>query len=327
MQEGYDLIIIGAGPMGLACAIEAKKANLKYVILEKGVLVNSLFHFPTNMTFFSTSNLLEIGEVPFISHTEKPTRREALEYYRRVWQSWDLDVHLYEPVTEVEKNARGFRVVSDKDVYQTKSIVVATGFYDLEVKLNVPGEDLPKVSHYYEEAHPYVGQELIVVGAANSACQVALETYLRGANVTMVIRSAKIYDRVKYWIKPNIENRIKEGSIKAYFESEIIQIEPKQVLLKTPKGEVAIANDFVLAMTGYKPDYSLLHKLGIEIRADQYQSPVYKEDTFETNVPGIYIAGVICGGMKTNKFFIENSRSHAEAIIHDLRRKVEVDSV
>jgi len=318
MQGKYDLVIIGAGPMGLACAIEAKKAKLNYVILEKGVLVNSLYRFPTNMTFFSTSKLLEIGDVPFISHREKPTRREALEYYRRVWQSWKLDVHLYEPVVEVKKISIGFEVISDKHVYSTRSIVVATGFYDLAVKLNVPGEDLPKVSHYFGEAHPYVGQELLVIGAANSACQVALETYSKGANVTMVIRSAQIYDRVKYWIKPNIENRIKEGSIKAYFDSEVIRIEPKQVLLKTADGEVSIKNDYVLAMTGYKPDYSLLHKLGIEIGDDQYQSPTYDESTFETNVPGIYIAGVICGGMKTNKFFIENSRSHAEAIIEDL---------
>lgn len=318
MNDQLDILIIGAGPIGMACAIEAEKAGLSYVVIEKGVLVNSLFHFPTNMTFFSTSNLLEIGDVPFISHTEKPTRREALEYYRRVWQSWDLKINLYEEVTEVEPRGDVYQVSTSKQVYHARHLIVATGFYGKSVQMNVPGESLSKVRHYYEEAHPYIGQRVLVVGAANSACDVALETYLKGAEVTMVIRSSEIYPRVKYWIRPNIENRIKEGSIKAFFNSEIMEIKEREVVIDTPDGEVTLANDFVLAMTGYQPDYTLLDKIGIKHQDDEYHTPIFNEDTLETNMPRVYLAGVICGGLKTNKLFIENSRVHAEIIVQHI---------
>ncbi len=318
----YDVIIIGGGPIGLACAIAARKAGLRYLVIEKGVLVNSIFHFPTNMTFFSTSNYLEIGEVPFISHSDKPTRREALEYYRRVWQSWELDVHLYEEVLDVNAVAGGgYEVISSKDRYQTTHLIVATGFFGKSVQMGVPGEELPKVQHYYTEAHPYVGQKVLVVGAANSACDVALETYLKGSEVTMAIREDRIYKGVKYWIRPNIENRIKEGSIKAYFNTTVQEIRDDEVDLLTPDGPVTIANDFVLAMTGYRPDYTLLEKIGIACLDDEYRSPVYDEETLETNLPGVYLAGVICGGLKTNKLIIENSRVHAEMIIRHICAK------
>lgn len=305
----------------MACAIEAAKKGLHYLVLEKGVLVNSLYHFPTNMTFFSTSNLLEIGEVPFISHSDKPTRREALEYYRRVWQSWDLNINLYEEVISVKPEEDGYAIKTSRDQYQTRSIIVATGFFGKSVSMDVPGEDLPKVRHYYDEAHPYIGQKILVVGAANSACDVALETYQKGADVTMAIRSEEIYERVKYWIKPNIENRIKEGSIRAYFNSTIKEIKPHEVILNTPEGEVTIDNDFVLAMTGYQPDYDLIHMIGIETRNDEFHTPVFNEKTLETNLARVYLAGVICGGLKTNLLFIENSRVHAEIIINDILKK------
>ena len=325
-MEKHDIIIIGGGPIGLACAIEAQKAGLNYIVLEKGVIVNSIFYFPTNMTFFSTSNLLEIGDVPFIAHGDKPTRREALEYYRRVWQSWNLKVHLYEPVTSIDPIPdQEYQVTTSKAVYQTRHIIFSTGFFDREVSLGVPGEDLPKVKHYYDEAHPYIGQKIVVVGAANSACDVALETYLKGSEVTMVIREDEIYKGVKYWIRPNIENRIKEGSIKAYFNSTVKLIREHEVVINTPGGDVVIENDFVLAMTGYQPDYSLLRNAGIIIRDDHYQTPEYDEHTLETNMPNIYLAGVICGGLRTNKFFIENSRVHAEMILNHILEKVSAE--
>ncbi len=314
----YDLVIIGAGPIGLACAIEAKKNDLKYKVIEKGVLVNSLYHFPTNMTFFSTSRLLEIGEVPFISHADKPTRREALEYYRRVWQSWDLNVNLYEEVTGLSGIGGLYNIQTSKGQYQTNTVIIATGFFGHPVLMGIPGEDLPKVQHYYDEAHPYIGQRVVVVGAANSACDVALETHYKGADVTMVIRTSEIYSRVKYWIKPNIENRIKEGSIKAYFDSEVREIKPDIVEISTPEGIRYLDNDFVLAMTGYQPDYGWLKKIGVETKDDPYQTPIYDPQTLETTRPNIYIAGVLCGGLKTNVFFIENSRIHAQMIVSNI---------
>ncbi len=311
----YDLIIIGAGPIGMACAIEAKRAGLKAMMIDKGMLINTLFHFPTNMTFFSTSLLLEIGDVPFVSHDEKPTRREALEYYRRVYKSWDLDAHLYEEVISVAKQVKTFKVITDKSTYESTAVIVATGFYDLPVLMNVPGEELPKVRHYYDEPHPYIDQKVVVVGAANSGCDVALELWHKGADVTMVIRDAEINDRVKYWIKPNIENRIKEGSIKAYFSSSVKSINEKTIEIETPDGLVTLNNDYVLAMTGYKPDFNFLEKIGIEVADDDEKGLVYSPETHETSVPGLYVAGVVCGGLKTNKFFIENARDHADKII------------
>ena len=320
MNNILDVLIIGAGPIGLACGIEAEKNNLSYQILEKGCLVNSLFNYPMNMTFFSTSDKLEIGGVPFISHNNKPTRAEALEYYRRVTTSWNLNVNLYEPVQEV-KNEEYFEIVSEKTSYQAKNLIIATGFYDLPFLLNVPGEDLPKVKHYYDEPHPYFGQKVIVVGAANSAVDVALETYRKGAEVTMVVREPEINPRVKYWVRPDIENRIKESSITAYFDSSITEIRETEVDINTAKGKKTLPNDFVLAMTGYQPNFNFLKSLGIEIGSDEMQTPQHNTETMETNVEGIYLAGVICGGLQTNKWFIENSRVHAETIIKEIVNK------
>lgn len=317
----YDVIIIGAGPIGLACGIEAKKAGLSYLIIDKGCLVNSIYNYPLNMTFFSTSDRLEIGDVPFISHGNKPTRFEALEYYRRVSSSWELAVKLYEEVEKVGKNNDGFSVKTSRNSYQTKSIVVATGFYDLPYMMNVPGEELPKVKHYYDEPHPYFGQKVIVVGAANSAVDVALETYRKGAEVTMVIREPALLDTVKYWVKPDIENRIKEGSIKAYFNSEITEIRQFEVDIKTPSEAKKLENDFVLAMTGYKPNFDLLTSMGVKLGDDEMKTPIYNEETNESNVENIYLAGVVCGGLQTNKWFIENSREHAPKIINSIRSK------
>ena len=321
-MEEKDVIIIGAGPIGLACGIEAKKAGLSYVILEKGCLVNSLYHYPLNMTFFSTSERLEIGEVPFISNNPKPTRSEALEYYRRVCTSWKLNVKLYEQVNEVKQVRNSFTISTIKDSYQTKSVILALGFYDLPYLLHVEGEELPKVKHYYDEPHPYFGQKVAVIGAANSAVDVALETWRKGAEVTMIIREDALRESVKYWVKPDIENRIKEGSIKAYFNSEVIRITPTTIEITTPLGNQILENDFVLAMTGYQPPFDFMKFMGISFHDDEFHTPVYNEDTMESNVANLYLAGVVCGGLKTNKWFIENSRVHAEIIIKDLRRKI-----
>jgi len=311
-----DLIIIGAGPIGLACGIEAKKNKLDYLILDKGMLVNSIYHYPQNMTFFSTADRLEIGGIPFISHNPKPTRAEALEYYRRVTAAWELNVKLYEGVDRFEKTTEGFIVHTPKGSYTTKNIVMATGFYDLPYLLNVKGENLPKVSHYYKEPHPYFGMDLVVVGAANSAVDVALETYRKGAkSVTLVVREKEVGKNVKYWARPDIVNRIEEGSIKAFFEAELKEIKPSSAVISSANETLEIANDFVLAMTGYQPDFSLLESLGVAFHSDEYQTPVYDESTMESNQKGIYLAGVVCGGLKTNKWFIENSRIHAPQII------------
>ncbi len=315
----YDVIIIGAGPIGLACGIEAKKAGLDYLVVDKGCLVNSIYNYPLNMTFFSTSDRLEIGEVPFISHGNKPNRFEALEYYRRVASSWALDLKLYEKVTQVDQTGEGFRLVTERGAYDTKTIVLATGFYDYPYMMNVPGEDLPKVKHYYDEPHPYFGQKVMVVGAANSAVDVALETYRKGADVTMVIREPALLDSVKYWVKPDIENRIKEGSIKAYFNSEIVEIRKYEADIMTPEGPKTLQNDFVLAMTGYKPNFDLMQSMGIGFHDDEFHTPIFNADTQQTNVEGIYLAGVVCGGLKTNKWFIENSRTHAEVVMQSIK--------
>jgi len=317
----YDVIIIGGGPIGLNCAIEAKKAGLSYVILEKGVLVNSLYNFPTNMTFFSTSNLLEIGGVPFIAHNDKPTRREALEYFRRVQDSWDLEVHLYTEVKSMDHNGEVYQVETTKGMYKASNVIVATGFYDTPRMLNIPGEDLKKVKHFYDDPHPYVDQKVLVIGAANSACDVALETYYKGADVTMAIRESEIYPKVKYWIRPNIENRIKEGSIKAYFNTSVTAIRPNEVVLQTADGQVVLENDFVLAMTGYMPNYQLFESLGIPVSTDEYRIPLHNEKTLETELSGVYVAGVINAGMQTSKLFIENTRVHSRLIVQSILSK------
>ena len=318
----FDVIIIGGGPIGLACGIQAKKAGLKYLILEKGVLVNSLYNYPVNMTFFSTSERLEIGNVPFVSNNNKPTRSEALEYYRRIVTSFGLDIHLFEEVKEVKKSKNYFRIISSKSKYETLNIVVATGFYDIPYLLNVKGEKLPKVKHYYDDPHYYAFQNVLVVGAANSAIDAALETWRKGANVTMIIRGDKISERVKYWVKPDIDNRIKEGSIKAYFNSEIKEIKEKEADISTPDGIVTIPNDWVLAMTGYMPNLKFIKDLGVELSADEVCKPTYNETNYETNVKGIYLAGVVCGGMNTHRLFIENSREHAKKIVKNIVKKL-----
>ncbi len=319
----YDVIIIGAGPIGLACGIEAKKRGLNYLIIEKGCLVNSIYNYPLNMTFFSTSDKLEIGGVPFISHGNKPNRFEALEYYRRVASSQEIAVRLYEKVETISKEGSGVVVQTNKSRYHGKSLVLSTGFYDLPYLMNVEGEDLPKVKHYYDEPHPYFRQKLVIIGAANSAVDAALETFRKGADVTMVVREPSIKESVKYWVKPDIENRIKSGEIKAYFNSEVTKIEEYQVTINTPKGKVILENDFVLAMTGYKPNFSLMESLGIKFQEDEYITPIYDEKSNESNIEGVYLAGVVCGGLKTNKWFIENSRVHAGNIIDDIFSKLE----
>ena len=314
----FDVCIIGAGPIGICCAIEAKKKNLSYIIIDRGCLVNSLYNYPKNMTFFSTSDKLEIGDVPFISHNSKPTKSEALEYYRRVVSSWELNINLYEEVTDIIKEDK-FMIKTSKAEYIADKVIISTGFYDIPYKLGVPGEELEKVKHYYDEPHPYFGMRVAVVGAANSAVDVALETYRKGAKqVTMIIREPSLSDSVKYWVKPDVENRIDEGSIKSYFNSNIKKIEDDKIHVSTPDGEIVLENDFVLAMTGYQPDFSFLTKLGIELGNDEYRTPVHNPDTMETNIEGIYLAGVICGGLKTNKWFIENSRDHASIIFSNI---------
>jgi bacillithiol disulfide reductase len=317
----YDIIVVGGGPIGIACAIEAKRNNLSVLVLEKGMLVNSVYNFPTNMTFFSTSQLLEIGDVPFIAHGDKPTRREALEYFRRVIQSWNLEVNVYEPVESVQKDANGrFIVSTTKEKYLAKNTVIATGFYDTPNQLNIPGENLPKVKHYYDEPHPYVGQKIVVIGAGNSAVDVALETYLKGAEVTLVVREAKLKESIKYWILPNILNRIKEGSIKAYFNSEVTHINESEVTIKSRHETITIKNDFVLAMTGYRPDYKMLKNFGIEIKKNDILEPTHNPDTLETNIKDMYLAGVVLGGLHTGRWFIENAREHAEKIITNINK-------
>lgn len=322
--EKKEVIIIGGGPIGMACGLACQQAGLSYLIIEKGCLVNSLYHYPTTMTFFSTSERLEIGNVPFVSNLAKPTRAEALEYYRRVSIHKQLDIRLFEKVSEVQKkDSDSYEVKTSKHTYEASNVILATGFYDIPHLLNVPGEDLPKVTHYYKDPHFYAMQKVVVVGANNSSVDAALETWRKGAEVTMVIRGSEIGSRVKYWVKPDIENRIKEGEIKAYFNSEIKEITPDKVVINTPEGEVEIHNDRVLAMTGYQPDLSFLKKIGINLSDDEILKPEYNDETMETNLPGIFLAGVVCGGMNTHSLFIENSRVHAEKIIETIAgRKV-----
>lgn len=317
----FDIIIVGGGPIGLACGLEAQKAGLSYCILEKGCLVNSLYNYPYNMTFFSTSERLEIGDIPFVSISVKPTRNEALEYYRRATLSNKLNVQLQEKVLDIAAVGALYEVKTTKSVYQTKYIVLATGFYDKPVLMNIPGEDLSKVTHYYKEPHFYAMQRVIVVGANNSAVDAALETYRKGAEVTMVVREAAIGKRVKYWVKPDIENRIAEGSIKAYFNSTLAAIYEDRVEVQTPDGNIAVPNDYVIAATGYQPQFDFLQQTGIALSDDEKKKPEYNPDTMETNRPNIYLAGVVCGGMDTHSWFIENSRVHAKMIVKDISDK------
>jgi thioredoxin reductase (NADPH) len=318
----YDVIIIGGGPIGLACGIEAEKRGLSYLIIEKGCLVNSIYNFPANMTFFSTAEKIEIGNVPFVAHNDKPTRKEALEYYRRVKDHWKLNLNTYETVTKVEKKNDVFSITTSKTSYKSKFIITATGFYDIPNLLKVKGEGLPKVKHYYDDPHLYIDHKVIVVGGGNSAADVALETHYKGAEVTVVVRKPEMKSKIKYWIKPNIDNRIKEGSIKAFFNSYVLEIREHEVDLMTPNGKITIENDFVLAMIGFQPNFKFLKMLGIEISDDKKQTPKHNEETFETNVKNLFLAGVVCGGMITSKWFIENARFHQIPIFNEIVKRV-----
>ena len=321
MQDTLDVIIVGAGPIGLCCGIEAVKHNLSHLIIEKGCLVNSLFHYPTNMTFFSTSERLEIGDVPFVSHGDKPTRREALEYYRRVADSWKLNINTFEEVKTISREISQFSVTTNKDQYKARYLIIATGYYDNPNFLNVPGENLPKVRHYFDEAHPYAYKKVIVVGGGNSAVDVALETYRKGSEVTLIVREEKLKDGIKYWVRPDIENRIQEGAVCALFNSEVIDIRENEVDVITLDGKITLANDFVFAMTGYHSDFDFLKNAGVDFIAGNLLIPRFNHETHESNVQNLFLAGVVCGGMETSKLFIENSRDHAEKIFSSICKK------
>jgi thioredoxin reductase (NADPH) len=316
-----DVLIIGGGPIGIACGLKAQKAGLSFVIIEKGCLVNSLYNYPATMTFFSTSEKLEIGGIPFVTISNKPTRAEALEYYRRVATSNNLPVNLFEEVIAVEHANDAYTVITNKGTYSAKRIIISTGFYDVAVNLDIPGEALPKVKHYYKDPHFFAMQKVVVVGSSNSAIDVALETYRKGADVTLIVRGDEISHRVKYWVRPDIINRITEGSIKAYFNSNLQAIRETDVDIQTPDGLITIPNDFVMAMTGYKPNFDQLKKWGLILSDDKF-IPQYKPDTMETNLPGLYLAGVVCGGLDTHLWFIENSRIHADMIVDDIVSKL-----
>jgi thioredoxin reductase (NADPH) len=331
MPELIDVIIVGAGPVGLACAIESKREGLRSLVIDKGTLVNSIVGYPARMEFFSTPELIEIGGYPFPIQGYKPAREEAVEYYRGVAAQEKLDIRLYERVLRVEGAAGGFTVVTDRSEYRSRNVVVSTGFFDRPNRLQVPGEDLPKVTHYYREPYPYVRQKVAVVGARNSAAKAALDCHRHGASVTLIVRSAGLSDKIKYWIKPDLENRIKEGSIRAYFGTTIEEIRDASLALRTPGGPVTIDNDWVLAMTGYHPDYDFLEGLGIAIGDDRYRTPVVDPATFETSRAGVYLAGTVCGGYQTGRWFIENGRFHASQIVkhiaHGTAERIPFDQV
>ena len=322
-EKSFDVVIIGGGPIGIACALACKAKNLNYLVLEKGCLVNSIYNYPQQMTFFSTAEKLEIGNIPFVCINPKPNRNEALEYYRRVAKVASLNIHLFEEVTNIQEsnqlqNGGRFKIVSSKEQYSAKNIIIATGFHDIPYLLNVPGEDLAKVTHYYKDPHYYAFQEVLIIGANNSAVDAALETWRKGAKVTMVIQNDEIGQRVKYWARPDIINRIQEGSIKAYYNSNVVSISEKTVTIEHPDGVFEIPNDWVIASTGYQPNLSFIKKMGIELSNDEIKKPTYNPDTHESNKKGIYLAGVICGGMNTHSLFIENSIVHADIIANNI---------
>jgi thioredoxin reductase (NADPH) len=327
----HDVVVIGAGPVGLACAIEIQRHNLSALVIDKGALVNSIVGYPANMEFFSTPELIEIGGYPFPVHGYKPTREEAIEYYRGVAGREALDVRLYERVVAVNGSDGDFTVSTDRGSHRTGKVVVVTGFFDQPNLLNVPGEDLPKVTHYYREPFPYIRQRVAVIGARNSAAKAALDCYRHGADVTMIVRSASIGETVKYWIRPDLENRIKEGSIGAFFNTRVEEIRPGSLVIRTPDGVREIENDWVLAMTGYQPDFPFLEALGLTFADDGFHTPVYDETTFETARRGVYIAGTVCGGQRTNRWFIENGRFHAQQIARHIAgertEKIQFDAI
>jgi thioredoxin reductase (NADPH) len=313
LNNSVDAIVIGAGPTGLACGIELKKRGVDTLLIEKGCVVNSIYNYPTHMTFFTTPELLEIGDIPMTSLNDKPTRTEALKYYRRVADHYKLTIHQYERVDSITGEDKSFTVSTSHGTYATKKIVISTGYYDVPNLLHVPGEELPKVIHYYKEAHPFYNHDVLVVGAKNSAAIAALELYWTGARVTLVHRGPGIHRHVKYWIKPNIENRIKNGEIKGYFNTNVVEIREKEVVLDTREGTVTIPNDFVLAMTGYSPDLEFLSATGITLEPDTLK-PRTDPETLESGRKGVYLAGVIVAGMHTNEIFIENGRFHGAQI-------------
>jgi thioredoxin reductase (NADPH) len=325
-MENYDVVVIGAGPTGLACAIDAKRAGFTVVNIDKGCLTNSLYNYPTNMTFFTTPELLEIGDIPFPSAHQKPNRMEALEYYRKVTETYKLELRLYETVDKAsgrdgEFHVHTIDVVGKAHEHCARKLILATGFYDLPNRMNVPGEDLAKVTHYYKEPHPYFDRDVVVIGAKNSAAIAALELWRHGARVTLVHRGPGIHDNVKYWIKPDIENRIKAGEITAYFNTTVREITPETIVLEAPQGELRLKNDFVLALTGYKPDFNFLESVGVTMTENDCR-PMTDPETLESNVPGVYLAGVIVAGMKTGEILIENGRFHGRQIAADLKKKL-----
>ena len=316
----HDLVVVGAGPVGLACAIEAQRQGLTARVVDKGALVNSILGYPARMEFFSTPELIEIGGHPFPIQQYKPTREDALEYYRLVAAREQLDVRLYERVVDLHGAHGDFTVLTEKGEHKAAHIVLATGFFDQPNPLSVPGEDLRKVTHYYKEPFAYARQKVAVIGAKNSAAKAALDCYRHGAEVTLVVRSATLSDSVKYWIKPDLENRIKEGSIKALFATSLREIRDTTIVVENADGLHDLANDWVLAMTGYHPDFSFLERLGIALADDRPRTPIYDETTFETSRPGVYIAGTVCGGYNTSRWFIENGRFHARQIAAHITR-------
>ncbi|MCU1321911.1 MAG: dependent oxidoreductase [Acidobacteriaceae bacterium] len=322
-----DLLVIGAGPTGMACAIEAQRAGFSAMMVDKGCLCNSLFHYPAHMTFFTTPELLEIGDLPFSSPNQKPTRNEALEYYRKVAEYYRLDVRQYETVESIT-GADGDFTVHTSDRFgrpshlRARKLVIATGYYDLPNTCGIPGEDLPKVKHYYHEPHPFYGLDVLVIGGKNSAAIAALELWRHGARVTLVHRGAEMHRHVKYWILPDINNRIKNGEVKAHFQSTVTNISADDVTIATPDGSITIANQFVFALTGYHPDFPFIERLGVQLDANNDRCPVCDPATLESNVPGIYVAGVIVAGERTNEIFIENGRFHGKLIASDLTRKL-----
>jgi len=321
-----DVLVIGAGPTGLACAIEAKKAGLRVVVVDKGCLVNSLFHYPPNMVFFTTPELLEIGDIPFTTAQQKPTREEAIEYYRKVTEHYELDVRQYMWVRTVSGKDGRFTVCATDRAghihdYHARKLIVSTGYYDLSNRLEIAGEDLAKVSHYYGEPHPYFDSDVVVIGGKNSAALAALDLWRHGARVTLVHRAAQLHHHVKYWIKPDVENRIKAGEITAYFNSSVQEVGHDFVVIRSPSGPVRVKNDFVFALIGYHPDYDFLRSMGIELSEEQCR-PVCDPITLESNVAGVYVAGVIVAGSRTNEIFIENGRFHGAQIADDLKKKL-----
>jgi thioredoxin reductase (NADPH) len=325
-SEIVDLLVIGAGPTGMACAIEAQRAGFTTMLVDKGCLCNSLFHYPAHMTFFTTPELLEIGDMPFSSPNQKPNRSEALEYYRKVAEFYRLDVRQYENVEQVDGGDGNFTVHTMDRFgravhHRARKLVVATGYYDLPNYLGIPGEDLSKVKHYYHEPHPYYGLDVLVIGGKNSAAIAALDLWRHGAKVTLVHRGKEIPRSVKYWILPDINNRIKNHEIEAYFDSVVTNITEDDVTLATRRGKVTIANQFVFALTGYHPDFEFIERLGVKLDKANDRCPVCNPATLESNVPGIYAAGVIVAGERTSEIFIENGRFHGKLIAEDLRRK------